>query len=170
MFLYDFLQQSKKRYFRVDSHPQALKASITPPQEVELGQPSTFVVRVSSGRNQVIDASLALAPTSEGFALLKVPSLNYSKVGTNTSEEPIASGEISLENHEAIALPAFGPNETLEITVPYENIVKTSEHHVKLVVHYLSPNSKRHTFTLTSSIDAMLPLQVAHSIIWRDNW
>lgn len=170
MFLYDFLQQSKKRYFRVDSHPQALKASITPPQEVELGQPSTFVVRVSSGRNQVIDASLALVPTSEGISLLKVPSLSYSKVGIDSLEDPVSSGQINFETHEAIALPAFGPNETLEIAVPYESVVKTSEHQVKMVVHYLSPNSKRHTFTLTSSIDAMLPLQVAHSIIWRDNW
>ncbi|KAF9291883.1 hypothetical protein BGZ68_001437 [Mortierella alpina] len=169
VFLYDFLQQSKKRYFRVDSHPQALKASITPPQEVELGQPSRFVVRVSSGRNEVIDASLALVPTSEGMSFLKVPSLSYSKVGIDSLEDPVSSGQINFETHEAIALPAFGPNETLEIAVPYESVVKTSEHQVKMVVHYLSPNSKRHTFTLTSSIDAMLPLQVAHSIIWRDN-
>ncbi|KAG0203033.1 hypothetical protein BGX28_004559 [Mortierella sp. GBA30] len=169
VFLYDFLQQSRKRYFRVDSHPKALKASIAPPQEVELGQPSTFVVHVSSGRNQVTDASLSLLPTSEGIALLKVPALSYSKVNAGAVEGSGSSGEISFESHEAIPLPALGPNEILVIVVPYETYVNTSEHQIKMTVQYLTPNSKRHTFTLTSSIDAVLPLQVTHSIIWRDN-
>ncbi|KAG0212329.1 hypothetical protein BGX33_003699 [Mortierella sp. NVP41] len=164
VFLYDFLQESRKRIFRVDSHPQALKAVIKPPQEMELGQASTFVIHISSGRNQVSEACLSVFPASEGISFRKVPALTYTKEG---SKEP--SGEITFENHEAIVLPAFGPNETLAITVPYETFINASEHLVKMAVQYLTPNTRRHTFTLTSSIDTILPLQVSHSIVWRDD-
>lgn len=170
VFLYDFLQESRKRIFRVDSHPKALKAIITSPQEMELGQTSTFVVQVSSGRNKVAEASLNLFLASEGISLGNVSSLEYSKVASSESAEPTTKGEIGLENYESIALPAFGPNETLAIKVPYETYLDSSEHLIKLAVHYLTPNSKKHTFTLTSSIDTVLPLQISHSVIWRDNW
>ncbi|KAF8983315.1 hypothetical protein BGZ46_010513, partial [Entomortierella lignicola] len=169
VFMYDFLQESRKRTFRVDSHPKALKANITPPQETELGQTSTFVVHISSGRNKVSEASLNLLPASEGISLIKVPSLSYSKETSSDSEELATTGDISLESYESIALPAFGPNEALAIKVPYETYLNSSEHLIKLTVQYLSPNSKRHTFTLTSSIETVLPLQISHSIIWRDN-
>ncbi|KAF8934989.1 hypothetical protein BGZ58_005309 [Dissophora ornata] len=169
VFLYDFLQESRKRIFRVDSHPRALKATITPPQETELGQTSTFAVHVFSGRNQVAEASLSLFPASEGISLLTTPTLAYSKQLSNDEGETAATGEISLETYDAISLPAFGPNETLIITVPYETYMNSSEHSIKLSVNYLTPNSKRHTFALTTSIDTMLPLQVSHSIIWRDD-
>ncbi|KAG0366908.1 hypothetical protein BC939DRAFT_466538 [Gamsiella multidivaricata] len=169
VFLYDFLQESRKRIFRVDSHPKALKASITLPQEMELGQTSTFVVHVSSGRNKVAEASLSLYPASEGMSLLKVPTLAYSKQVSEGSEDAATTGDIDLENYEAISLPAFGPNETLAITVPYETYQNSSEHLIKLAVHYLTPNSKRHTFTLTTGLETVLPLQVSHSIIWRDD-
>ncbi|KAI1311282.1 hypothetical protein EDD11_003528 [Mortierella claussenii] len=179
VFLYDFLQENKKRIFRVDSHPNALKATIQPPQEMELGQTSTFVVHVSSGRNQVAEASLSLLPASEGISLLMVPTLTYSKGTTAAPGMPgdvhaadaaaATTGMINLQTHEAIPLPAFGPNETLAITVPYETYLNANEHLIKLVVHYLTPNSKRHTFTLTSSVDTVLPLQISHSIIWRDD-
>ncbi|KAG0027108.1 hypothetical protein BGZ82_009144 [Podila clonocystis] len=167
IFLYDFLHESKKRIFRVDSHPQALKATIQPPAEVTLGQASTFVVNVSSGRNQVDEASLTLLPASEGISLLNVPTLSYTKTTIGNGETP-TTGEISLENYEAISLPAFGPNEMISITVPYETHVNVNEHLIKLVVQYLTPNTRRHTFTLTTGIDTMLPLQVSHSFIWRD--
>lgn len=170
IFLYDFLHESKKRIFRVDSHPQALKATIQPPAEVTLGQASTFVVNVSSGRNQVDEATLTLLPASEGISLLNVPTLSYTSTISNGNEETPTTGEINLVNYEAIVLPAFGPNETISITVPYENHVNAHEHLIKLVVHYLTPNTKRHTFTLTTSIDTLLPLQVSHSFIWRDEW
>jgi hypothetical protein len=169
IFLYDFLHESRKRIFRVDSHPQALKATIQPPAEVTLGQASTFVVNVSSGRNQVDEASLTLLPASEGISLLTVPTLSYTKTTNGNGETP-TTGEISLENYEAIALPAFGPNETISITVPYETHVNANEHLIKLVVQYLTPNTRRHTFTLTTGIETLLPLQVSHSFIWRDEW
>lgn len=170
MFLYDFLQENRKRIFRVESHPQALKANIALPQERELGQTSTFVVHVSSGRNTVSEASLSLFPASDGIGLLQVPTLTYSKEATNADEESAATGELTLENYDAITLPAFGPNETLAITVPYENEMNLSEHHIKLAVHYLTPNSKRHAYTLTTGVDTLLPLQISHSVIWRDDW
>ncbi|KAF9364317.1 hypothetical protein BGX34_001903 [Mortierella sp. NVP85] len=169
VFLYDFLQENRKRIFRVESHPQALKATIAPPQERELGQTSTFVVHVSSGRNTVTEASLSLFPASDGINLLSVPTLTYSKEATNADGESAVTDELTLENYEAITLPAFGPNETLAITVPYENEMNLSEHHVKLAVHYLTPNSKRHAYTLTTGVDTLLPLQISHSIIWRDD-
>ncbi|KAF9178014.1 hypothetical protein BGZ51_008181 [Haplosporangium sp. Z 767] len=168
VFLYDFLQESRKRIFRVDSHPKVLKATISSPQEMELGKPSTFVVHVSSGRNKVSEASLSLFPASEGIAFLKVPTLTYTKQTSSSDDKTLSPGEITLETHEAISLPAFGPNETLAITVPYETFVDANEHLIKLAVHYLTPNSRRHTFTLSTSIDTVLPLQVSHSIIWRD--
>ncbi|KAG0265540.1 hypothetical protein BG011_004568 [Mortierella polycephala] len=168
VFLYDFLQESRKRIFRVDSHPKALKATISPPQEMELGKPSTFVVHVSSGRNKVPEASLSLFPASEGIAFLKVPTLTYTKQTPGSDDKTLSPGEITLETYEAISLPAFEPNETLAITVPYEIFVDADEHLIKLAVHYLTPNSRRHTFTLSTSIDTVLPLQVSHSIIWRD--
>ncbi|KAF9906523.1 hypothetical protein EC991_000530 [Linnemannia zychae] len=169
VFLYDFLQENKKRIFRVDSHPQALKAVIKSPQEMELGQPSTFVIHISSGRNHVSEASLSLYAASEGISLLRVPALTYTKGATNATESPEPAGEIIFETHEAITLPAFGPNETIAVTVPYETFINASEHLVKMAVQYLTPNSRRHTFTLTSSIETILPLQVSHSIIWRDD-
>ncbi|KAK3812068.1 MAG: hypothetical protein J3Q66DRAFT_51577 [Benniella sp.] len=168
-FLYDFLQENRKRIFRVESHPQALKATIAPPQERELGQTSTFVVHVSSGRNTVSEATLSLFPASDGIGLLSVPTLTYSKEATNADGESVTTDELTLENYEAVTLPAFGPNETLAITVPYENEMNLSEHHIKLAVHYLTPNSKRHAYTLTTGIDTLLPLQISHSIIWRDD-
>lgn len=171
VFLYDFLQESKKRIFRVDSHPLALKAVIKPPQEMELGQPSNFVIHISSGRNQVSEATLSLFPASEGISFLKeVPALTYTKGATNAAERSEHVGELAFDTHEAIALPAFGPNETIAVTVPYETFVNASEHLIKMAVHYLTPNSRRHTFTLTSSIETILPLQVSHSIVWRDDW
>ncbi|OAQ29544.1 hypothetical protein K457DRAFT_125745 [Linnemannia elongata AG-77] len=170
VFLYDFLQESKKRIFRVDSHPLALKAVIKPPQEMELGQPSNFVIHISSGRNQVSEATLSLFPASEGISFLKeVPALTYTKGATNAAECSEHVGELAFDTHEAIALPAFGPNETIAVTVPYETFVNASEHLIKMAVHYLTPNSRRHTFTLTSSIETILPLQVSHSIVWRDD-
>ncbi|KAF9354401.1 hypothetical protein BGX26_007772 [Mortierella sp. AD094] len=169
VFMYDFLQESRKRIFRVDSHPKALKATITSPQEMELGQTSSFVVHVSSGRNKVAEASLNLFPASEGISLIKVPTLAYSKESSSGSGELATTGDISFEDHESIVLPAFGPNETLAIKVPYETYLNSSEHLIKLAVQYLTPNSKKHTFTLTSSIETVLPLQVSHSIIWRDD-
>ncbi|KAG0299826.1 hypothetical protein BGZ98_009724 [Dissophora globulifera] len=164
VFLYDFLQENRKRIFRVDSHPKALKATISPPQEMELGQTSTFIVHVSSGRNQVSEASLSLLPASEGISLVPTSTLAYSNEASDA-----ATGEISFESYEAISLPSFGPNETLAITVPYETFINSQEHLIKLAVHYLTPNSKRHTFTLTTGIETVLPLQVSHSIIWRDD-
>ncbi|KAG0060938.1 hypothetical protein BGZ90_003809, partial [Linnemannia elongata] len=114
VFLYDFLQESKKRIFRVDSHPLALKAVIKPPQEMELGQPSSFVIHISSGRNQVSEATLSLFPASEGISFLKeVPALTYTKGATNAAECSEHVGELAFDTHEAIALPAFGPNETI---------------------------------------------------------
>ncbi|KAF9146695.1 hypothetical protein BGX30_010757 [Mortierella sp. GBA39] len=170
VFLYDFLQESRKRIFRVDSHPLALKAVIKPPQEMELGQPSSFVIHISSGRNKVSEATLSLFPASEGISFLKeVPALTYTKGATNAAEGSDLAGELAFDTHEAIALPAFGPNETIAVTVPYETFVNASEHLVKMAVHYLTPNSRRHTFTLTSSIETILPLQVSHSTIWRDD-
>ncbi|KAG0346542.1 hypothetical protein BG004_001467 [Podila humilis] len=169
IFLYDFLQESRKRIFRVDSHPQALKATIKTPTSMTLGQPSTFVVHVSSGRNQVVEATLSLFRASDSISLLNVSTLSYTKTALNESAEAkLTSGEIALTHHEAIMLPAFGPNETIAITVPYETHVSAHEHLIKLVVQYLTPNTRRHTFTLTTEIDAMLPLQVSHSFIWRD--
>jgi hypothetical protein len=170
VFLYDFLQENKKRIFRVDSHPQALKAVIEPPQEMELGQPNTFVIHVSSGRNKVSEASLSLYAASEGISLLKVPALSYTKGATNAAKSPSQAGEVAFDTYEAIALPAFGPTETIAVTVPYETSINSSEHMVKMAVQYLTPNARRHTFTLTSGIEAILPLQVSHSIIWRDDW
>lgn len=170
MFHYDFLQENRKRIFRVDSHPQALRAVIKPPQEMELGQASSFVIHISSGRNQVSEASLSLFPASDGISFLQVPALTYTKGATNAAKGPEPAGELAFVTHEAIALPAFGPNETIAVTVPYETFINASEHLVKMTVHYLTPNSRRHTFTLTSSIETVLPLQVSHSIVWRDDW
>ncbi|KAF9418231.1 hypothetical protein BGZ94_009752 [Podila epigama] len=170
IFLYDFLQENKKRIFRVDSHPQALKVTIKPPKTRTLGEASTFIVHVSSGRNQVTDASLSLIPASEGIALLNVPTLSYTKVSlTESGDQVPSSGEITLEKYEDIALPAFGPHESIAIEVPYETFVNAFEHHIKLAVLYLTPNARRHTFTLTTAIDTLLPLQVSHSFIWRDD-
>ncbi|KAF9168897.1 hypothetical protein BGX20_011082 [Mortierella sp. AD010] len=169
VFMYDFLQESRKRIFRVDSHPKALRATITPPQEMELGQTSLFVVHVSSGRNKVAEASLCLFPASEGISLIKTPTLTYSKESSSESGELATTGDISFEDHECIVLPTFGPNEKLAIKVPYETQLNTSEHLIKLAVQYLTPNSKKHAFTLTSNIETVLPLQVSHSIIWHDN-
>ncbi|KAG0243649.1 hypothetical protein BGX31_010433 [Mortierella sp. GBA43] len=169
VFLYEFLQENRKRIFRVESHPKALKASIAPPQERELAQTNTFAVHVSSGRNAITEASLSLYPASEGIDLLQVPALEYTKETPDATEDTSTKTEIALENYEAIALPAFGPNETLTITVPYDTHANLHEHHIKLAVHYLTPNSKRHAYTLTSSIDTLLPLQITHSIIWRDD-
>ncbi|KAF9979567.1 hypothetical protein BGZ65_006365, partial [Modicella reniformis] len=168
IFLYDFLQESRKRIFRVESHPQALKATITPPQERELGQTNTFAVHVSSGRNTVTEASLSLFPASEGISLLHVPALAYSREASNAAGDTATKGEISLESYETITLPAFGSNETLSITVPYETHMNPNEHHIKLAVHYLTPNSKKHAYTMTAGVDTLLPLQISHSIIWRD--
>ncbi|KAF9911607.1 hypothetical protein BX616_010548 [Lobosporangium transversale] len=168
VFWYDFLQESRKRNFRVDSHPKALRATITRPQEMELGQTSTFVVHVSSGRNQVAEASLSLFSVSDGISLLKAPVLKYTKV-TAVENGDSSKGEITFESYEVIPLPVFGPNETLAITVPYETHQTATEHPIKMAIHYLTPNSKRHSFRLTTSIDTVLPLQVSHSIIWRDD-
>ncbi|KAF9438535.1 hypothetical protein BGZ76_007066 [Entomortierella beljakovae] len=168
IFMYDFLQESKKRIFRVDSHPKALKATITSPQDMELGDSNNFIVHVSSGRNKVAEATLNLFPASEGINLVQVKSLGYTKKSSNGAEEPTTTGEGSLENQESIILPAFGPNETLAIKIPYETYLNSTEHLIKLAVNYLTQNARKHTFTLTSSIETVLPLQVSHSIIWRD--
>lgn len=127
-------------------------------------------MHVSSGRNTVTEASLCLYPASDGIALLQVPTLACSKQVSNAAEDTATKNEINLESYEAVALPAFGPNETLAITIPYETHMDSSEHHIKLAVHYLTPNSKRHAYTLTAGIDTLLPLQISHSIIWRDDW
>ncbi|KAG0228740.1 hypothetical protein BGW41_003351 [Actinomortierella wolfii] len=173
VFLYDFLQESRKRIFRVDSHPQALKAAILPSKEVTLGQMSKFVVSVSSGRNQVAEAALALFPASEGLVFSQVPSLTYTKHSSAASpkgeDASPSTGEIQLDTYDNIPLPAFGPNETLTMTIPYESMVAADEHQVKLIVQYITPNSRRHTFSLTSGVSMMLPLQISSSIIWRDD-
>ena len=168
VFLYDFLQESKKRVFRVDSNPQALKAAIKSPSKREAGQSNTFLVYVSSGKSHVAEATLSLFPASEGISLSLVPSLTFTKENADGSESEAVPGEILLENYDAVALPAFGPNETIVIAVPYESAVEVHEHFLKLVVQYLAPNAKRHAFSLTTSIDTLLPLQVSHSVIWRD--
>lgn len=168
--MYDFLQESRKRVFRVDAHPQALKATIKTPTEMELGQTSTFLVYISSGRNKVAEASLSLFPASEDLSLLEVPSLAYTKGTTDDDQNTKETGELTLKNYDAITLPAFGPHETIAITVPYESFAELQEHFLKMTVHYLTPNAKRHAFTLTTSIDTLLPLQVVHSVIWRDQW
>ncbi|KAF9585067.1 hypothetical protein BGW38_004020 [Lunasporangiospora selenospora] len=166
IFLYDFLQESRKRVFRVDAHPKALRASIQSPQEIEFGTTNTFIVNVSSGRNKVTDAILSLFPETEGITFLEAPHLTYTKSSAAKSETE--TGELKLENYDTIALPVFEANETISIVVPYENHPSATEHLVRLVVQYLTPNSKRHTFTLSSSVETLLPLRVNHSIIWRD--
>ncbi|GJJ73122.1 trafficking protein particle complex subunit 10 [Entomortierella parvispora] len=168
VFLYDFLQENKKRVFRVDSNPQALKASIKSPSVREAGHSNTFLVYVSSGKNHVAEATLSLFPASEGISLSLVPALTFTKESADGSGKVAAPGEISLENYDAVTLPAFGPNETLIIAVPYESMMELHEHFLKLVIQYLAPNARRHAFTLTTSIDTLLPLQVSHSVIWRD--
>lgn len=168
VFLYDFLQESKKRIFRIDSNPLALKATIKSPSEREAGQSNIFLVSVSSGKNHVAEATLSLFPASEGISLSLVPSLTFTKENVDGSRSDATPGEIALESYDAVTLPAFGPNETIVIAVPYESAVEVHEHFLKLVVQYLAPNAKRHAFTLTTSIDTLLPLQVSHSVIWRD--
>ncbi|KAG0056417.1 hypothetical protein BGZ83_005132 [Gryganskiella cystojenkinii] len=168
VFLYDFLQENKKRVFRVDAHPQALKVTIKMPTEMELGQTSTFLIHVASGRNKVTEAVLSIFPASEGLSLLEVPSLTYTKGASDESQATTETSELTLENYSAIALPSFGPNETIAIAVPYEAFAEIQEHFLKMSVQYLTPNAKKHAFTLTTSIDTLLPLQVAHSVIWRD--
>src|SRR5690606_24844921 len=156
----------KKRTFRVDSNPAGLKAVVESPRQVMIGQVKEFIVKISSGRSQANDSKFTVYPASEGLAFLEASELNYTKESLDSNGQTTSeSGTLSANNYENILLPKLNANETISILIPYETGMASDTHHVKVIVNYVTPNSKRHMFNVTSSISTAIPLKVANSII-----
>ncbi|CAG8667598.1 24821_t:CDS:10 [Dentiscutata erythropus] len=167
VFTHNFLNESKKKFFRINEHPAVLRAQIIAPEEKQ----QYFVVQIFTGLTSVTKGSLILEPLSEG---LTFPATDKYHVVSKSVNDGIISKdilseddfEVSEEGH--IQIPFLKTNQLSQFKVPYDCNWGAIEHKVKITVEYESKGKSR-VFTSLDTVKVWLPLAVTELNIFRDD-
>ncbi|KAF0436082.1 Trafficking protein particle complex subunit 10 [Gigaspora margarita] len=171
VFTHNFLNESKKKFFRVNEHPAILRAQIVAPEEIHIGEQQYFVVQIFTGLTSVTKGLLMLEPLSEG---LTFPTTDKYHVITKSVNDDIISQDIlSEEDFEVlenghIKIPFLRTNQLNQFKVPYDCNWGAVEHKVKITVEYESKGKSR-VFTSLDTVKFWLPLAVTELNIFRDD-
>ncbi|CAG8680991.1 30910_t:CDS:10, partial [Racocetra persica] len=181
VFTHNFLNESKKKFFRINEHPAVLRAQIIAPEEINIGEQQYFLVQIFTGLTSVTKGSLILEPLSEG---LTFPTTNKYHTVTRsvnsmyslkivTADDVISHDILSEEDLEVlenghIELPSLHTNQLSQFKVPYDCNWGAIEHKVKVTVEYESKGKSR-VFTSLDTVKVWLPLSVTELNIFRDD-
>ncbi|GBC05869.1 hypothetical protein RclHR1_06490004 [Rhizophagus clarus] len=170
-FTHNFLNESKKKSFRINEHPSVLRAQIIAPCEIHIGEPQYFLVRIFTGLSHVDEGKLALEPVSEGLSFPK--SEKYHSITKSVIDEKISEGKVSEQDLEVfedgkIKIPPSQSNQLIEFQIPYDCTWGAIEHKVKVSAEYKSKGKLR-VFTSVDTIKVWLPISVNELNIFRDD-
>ncbi|CAG8593544.1 17516_t:CDS:10, partial [Cetraspora pellucida] len=171
VFTHNFLNESKKKVFRINEHPAVLRAQIIAPEEIHIGEQQYFLVQIFTGLTSVTKGSLILEPLSEG---LTFPTTNKHHAVTKSVNDDVVSQDILLEEdlevleNGHIKLPSLRTNQLSQFKLPYDCNWGAIEHKVKITVEYESKGKSR-VFTSLDTVKVWLPLSVTELNIFRDD-
>ncbi|PKC75818.1 hypothetical protein RhiirA1_436013 [Rhizophagus irregularis] len=170
-FTHNFLNESKKKSFRINEHPSVLRAQIIPPCEIHIGESQYFLVRIFTGLSHVDEGILALEATSDGLSFPKSDkyhSITKTVIDEKISEEKVSEQDLEVFEDGKIRIPSSQSNQLIEFQVPYDCNWGAIEHKVKISVEYKSKGKLR-VFTSVDTINVWLPISVNELNIFRDD-
>ncbi|CAG8511571.1 6476_t:CDS:10, partial [Ambispora leptoticha] len=170
VFTHNFLNEGRKRAFRINDHPAILRAQVVAPTEIHIGEQQYFIARVFTGLKSIEEGTLILKPISEG---LSFPTQNaYHAVIKSVVDDTISDEIVSEEELEptefGIRIPAIEPNRIILLKIPYDCNWGSIEHKVKISVKYVS-NEKSRVFSSIDTVKVWLPFSVTEFHIFRDD-
>ncbi|CAG8497762.1 1816_t:CDS:10, partial [Acaulospora morrowiae] len=171
VFTQNFLE-SKKKSFRINEHPAVLRAQITAPDDIRIGEQQYFVVQMFTGLTSVTKGTIMLEPLSEG---LTFPETDKYHATVKLVNEGVISKEIHSEEDLEVSLnqiriPPAQPSQLIQFNVPYDCSWGAIEHkeQIKVTVMYESKEKSR-VFTAVDTVKIWLPLTVTELNIFRDD-
>ncbi|RHZ81350.1 hypothetical protein Glove_121g72 [Diversispora epigaea] len=173
VFMQNFLNENKKKSFRINEHPAVLRAQIIAPNEIQVGEQQYFVAQIFTGLTNIIKGTLTLDPLSEG---LTFPQTDKYHAVVKIVDHGVISNEIDsevelnvLENNQ-VQIPPLQPNKLIQFNVPYDCNWGAIEHkeQIKVTVMY-DRKAKSRIFTAVDTVKIWLPLTVTELNIFREN-
>ncbi|CAG8444801.1 5577_t:CDS:10 [Ambispora gerdemannii] len=170
IFTHNFLNEGRKRAFRINDHPAILRAQVVAPTEIHIGEQQYFIARVFTGLKSVEEGTLILKPISEGLSFPSQSTYHAvikSVVDDTISDEIISEEELELTEF-GIRIPANEPNRIILLKIPYDCNWGSIEHKVKISVEYASDGKSR-VFSSIDTVKVWLPFSVTEFHIFRDD-
>ncbi|CAI2180055.1 6001_t:CDS:10 [Funneliformis geosporum] len=170
-FTHNFLNESKKKSFRINEHPSVLRAQIIAPSEIHIGAQQYFLVRIFTGLSCVNEGKLSLEAISEELSFPKsekYPSVTKSVINEKISEGIESEQDLEVSEDGKIRIPSFQPNQLIEFQIPYDGNWRSVEHKVRISVEYKS-KGKQKAFTSVDTVKVGLPISVNELNIFRDD-
>ncbi|CAG8441735.1 2761_t:CDS:10 [Diversispora eburnea] len=164
VFMQNFLNENKKKSFRINEHPAVLRAQIIAPNEIHVGEQQYFIAQIFTGLTNVIKGTLTLDPLSEG---LTFPQTDKYQAVVKIMDHGVISNEIDSEmelnvsENNQIQLPPLQPNKLIQFKVPYDFNWNSIEHkeQIKLTVIY-DRKAKSRIFTAVNTVKICLFLKM----------
>ncbi|KAG9285997.1 hypothetical protein G9A89_022673 [Geosiphon pyriformis] len=171
IFTHSFLNDGKKKSFRVNDHPAILRAQVIAPTEIHIGEQQYFIARIFTGHHNIDEGTLLLKPISEGLSFPSHATYNaiFKSISDDgsISDENIREEELVL-NEQGISLPFCQSNQQIMLKIPYDCNWGAIEHKVKVSVEYFSQGKTR-IFSSVDTVKVWLPLAVTEFHIFRDD-